>query len=113
MAPRRLYDLEGSEGVYCPECKPQYTRSTCQIDSEQYSLIPSQGIHRNPPTLTYNGNQLIFNDAITQFGLGNLYQNGQSLVQDHELAVDCYRKAAEQGHDKAKFNLGYSNDISL
>ena len=40
-----------------------------------------------------------------QFALALRYDNGQNVVQNFELAMAWYRKAAEQGHPRAQFNL--------
>ena len=36
-----------------------------------------------------------------------MYDNGEGVPEDDAKAVSWYRKAAEQGHAKAQFNLGY------
>ena len=47
-------------------------------------------------------------DLDAQFKLGALYSSGESgVVQDHEQAIYWYKKAAEQGHDSAQYNLGH------
>ena len=38
--------------------------------------------------------------------LGTMYENGNGVIQSLELAVDYYRRAAEQGNADAQFNLG-------
>lgn len=45
-------------------------------------------------------------DAIAQFNLGIMYEDGQGVSQSDTEAVKWYRKAAEQGHAKAQYNLG-------
>ena len=35
-----------------------------------------------------------------------MYAEGQGVKQDHNEAVTWYRKAAEQGHAQAQYNLG-------
>ena len=42
--------------------------------------------------------------------LGRMYANGRGVEQDDEQAVFWYRKAAEQGHASAQFNLGWMYD---
>ena len=38
----------------------------------------------------------------SQFDLGWMYANGQGVLQNFAAAVSWYRKAAVQGHSKAK-----------
>lgn len=53
-------------------------------------------------TKAYSGDQ----DA--QFKLGAIYSSGESNArQDHEQSAYWYKKAAEQGHDTAQYNLGH------
>ena len=44
-------------------------------------------------------------DAQAQHKLGNLYREGQGVLQDHAQAVYWFRKAAEQGLPKSQVNL--------
>src|SRR4051794_546719 len=46
-------------------------------------------------------------DAESQFGLGNIYEQGAGdLKQDYKRADYWYRKAAEQGNTEALYRLG-------
>ena len=45
-------------------------------------------------------------DALAQFSLGFMYDNGWGVPQDYAAAVKWYRKAAEQEDAKAQYNLG-------
>jgi len=45
-------------------------------------------------------------DALAQFNLGSMYDNGEGVEQDFKEAVKWYRKAAEQGHANAQTYLG-------
>ena len=38
--------------------------------------------------------------------LAAMYRSGRGIAKDHEKAAYWYRKAAEQGHAKAQYNLG-------
>ncbi len=49
-------------------------------------------------------------DARAQFGLGVMYDKGQTVPHDHAQAVKWYRRAAEQGNAIAQFNLGVMYD---
>jgi TPR repeat protein len=51
-------------------------------------------------------------NAIAQFILGFMYENGEGVSQDHKKAEKWYHKAAEQGDTDAQYNLGklYDND---
>jgi len=49
-------------------------------------------------------------DAMAQYNLGLMYDNGEGVPEDHTEAVKWYRKAAEQGLAKAQFNLGLMYD---
>jgi len=50
-------------------------------------------------------------DAVAQYNLGVMYDNGRGVPENEALAVKWYRKAADQGDAYAQFNLGvmYSN----
>lgn len=52
-------------------------------------------------------------NAIAQYNLGLLYENGKGVAQDNAKAAELYRKAAEQGHASAQLNLGYLYDHGL
>ena len=45
-------------------------------------------------------------DVAAQTDLGNMYYNGEGLLQDHEKAVEWFRKAAEQGFASGQHRLG-------
>ncbi|MEX4392224.1 sel1 repeat family protein, partial [Haemophilus influenzae] len=45
-------------------------------------------------------------DAISQFLLGGMYEEGLGVKQDYFEAVKWYRKAADKGDAAAQFNLG-------
>ena len=45
-------------------------------------------------------------DAVAQYNLGTMYDNGDGVVQDYAEAVKLYRLAAEQGDAYAQNNLG-------
>lgn len=53
--------------------------------------------------------------AAEQYNLGMRYQSGNGLPQDHEQAVNCYIKAAEQGLAEAQTILGacYTKGIGV
>ncbi len=44
-------------------------------------------------------------DAVSQYNLGLMYDNGQGVPQDYKEAVKWYRLSAEQGFASAQFNL--------
>ena len=44
-------------------------------------------------------------NAVTQFNLGNMYDNGQGVPQGYAEAVRWYRLAADQGYAPAQTNL--------
>jgi TPR repeat protein len=44
-------------------------------------------------------------DAVTQFNLGERYYKGEGIGLDKAKAVECYKKAADQGHAVAQFSL--------
>ena len=46
-------------------------------------------------------------NAIAQYYLGKMYENGRGVSQDYAKAVEWYRKSAEQGNADAQCNLGY------
>ncbi len=45
-------------------------------------------------------------DVNAQYELGRMFENGQSVAKNDQLAVAWYRKAAEQGHAEAQASLG-------
>ncbi len=45
-------------------------------------------------------------EAVPQYNLGLLYDNGQGVPQDYGIAAKWYKLSAEQGFAKAQFNLG-------
>ena len=45
-------------------------------------------------------------DAVAQFNLGGMYENGFGVQQDYKQAVKWHKLSAEQGDAKAQFNLG-------
>ena len=49
-------------------------------------------------------------DAIAQYNLGLMYEQGKGVPQDYKEAVKWYRKSAEQGDADAQCNLGYMYD---
>ena len=50
-----------------------------------------------------------------QSNLGEMYQYGKGIPQDHKTAVKWYRLAAEQGNARAQYNLGvmYGNGTGV
>jgi phage gp29-like protein len=52
-------------------------------------------------------------DSEAQFELGYIYANGRNVPKDEKLAVEWYRKAADQGHIPAQVNLGVMYDSGL
>jgi TPR repeat protein len=51
-------------------------------------------------TLAEHGN------ITAQVMIGEMFDNGKGVKQDHVQAAEWYRKAANQGHGKAQYNLG-------
>jgi TPR repeat protein len=47
-----------------------------------------------------------FGDAVAQFALGRAYESGNGVPQRMDQAAIWYRKAAEQGNEKAQSSLG-------
>lgn len=47
-----------------------------------------------------------FDNADAQFTLAQLYDNGIGVKEDHTLAIRWARRAAEQGHAIAQYNMG-------
>jgi hypothetical protein len=45
-------------------------------------------------------------NAIAQFNLGVMYQDGKGVPKDYAEAIKWYRRAADQGAGGAQFNLG-------
>ena len=51
--------------------------------------------------------------AEAQFNLGNMYDMGLGVPQDHEKAVNWFRLAAEQEFEDAQFSLGMMYEFGL
>ena len=49
-------------------------------------------------------------NAVVQFYLGWMYNNGRGVPQDYETAVKWFTLAAEQGNASAQSNLGWMYD---
>ena len=49
-------------------------------------------------------------DALAQYNLGVMYENGRGVPQDHKAAFKWYSLSAEQGYAKAQFNVGIMYD---
>ena len=47
------------------------------------------------------------NNSEALYALGNLYFDGHGVGEDKYKAVDLHLKAAEQGHIRAQYNLGF------
>ena len=47
-------------------------------------------------------------DALAQFYLGVMYNEGRGVPQDYAEAAKWYRRAADQGDAQAQYNLGLS-----
>ena len=45
-------------------------------------------------------------NAVAQYNLGLMYDNGRGVLQDHKETVKWYTLAAEQGKARSQFNLG-------
>lgn len=52
-------------------------------------------------------------EAGAQTSLGDMYYNGESVVQDYAAAAKWYRLAAEQGQVAARFQLGNMYRVGL
>ena len=52
-------------------------------------------------------------DAVAQFLLGAMYDEGHGVSQDYKTAVKWYTLAAEQGVARAQFNLGLNYATGL
>jgi TPR repeat protein len=52
-------------------------------------------------------------NAVGQYNLGQVYNQGLGVREDYTQAASWYRKAAEQGHAKAQYNLGYMYALGL
>ena len=47
-------------------------------------------------------------DAVAQYNLGIMYDNGRGVIQDYKTAAEWYTRSAEQGHADAQHNLAVS-----
>ena len=72
----------------------------CLIDGEVLRSIDAEQVFAACRRLAREG------DAVAQFNLGVMYQNGQGAPRDLSEAARWFRKAADQGYVDAEFNLG-------
>ena len=45
-------------------------------------------------------------DALSQYNLGVMYENGKGVERDYKKSVELFQKSAEQGNAAAQYNLG-------
>ena len=85
------------------------------IDEEQWSLGPTFGFgrhathkHTNPQSRTVNDlrSRASEGNPEAQYFLGLLMWYGDGVETNREMAMDFFRKAAEQEHIHAQFNVG-------
>jgi TPR repeat protein len=81
----------------------EWLKKGCELrDQESYDeafVCFMRGIELNP------------HHSELQFMLGSMYEHGDGATQDAAQAVAWYRKAAENGHSGAQFNLGLLYDL--
>ena len=63
-----------------------------------------------PLALSKYKSAAVKNNAVAQFQLGNMYNEGRGVVQDYAEAVKWYKLAAGQGFASAQHNLGFMYD---
>ncbi|MBR6902145.1 MAG: sel1 repeat family protein, partial [Synergistaceae bacterium] len=49
-------------------------------------------------------------DAIAQYNIGSLYENGLGVKKNYKKAIEWYEKAAAQGHKDAQARLKELNN---
>eukprot|EP00729_Bicosta_minor_P032467 gene32467-biopygen20869 len=76
----------------CPTC-----RAPINVSEEEHFTRCWKLVHDRSPGRHTPGAQL---------NLGNMYDNGEGVKQDHVEAVKWYRKSAEAGYAKGQYNLG-------
>ena len=51
-------------------------------------------------------NEFSDGNAEAEYELGDCYENGNGVIEDHEEAVKWYQKAADQGNAEAEYEMG-------
>lgn len=72
---------------------------------------PAQDPDKNAAALRVYRTLAKIGNADAQNALGNVYDSGDRVPQDHRQAVKWYRLAAEQGHPQAQSNLGMKYEL--
>ena len=49
-------------------------------------------------------------DAVAQYAIGRMYENGEGVAKNYAEALKWYRRAAAQGLARAQYNLGWMYD---
>lgn len=80
-------------------------------DSPKETVAVSQPAQIAPPASPAGEIELLRQkaeegDPVSQYRLGNRYQQGKGVPQDTRVAAEWYRKAAEQGYSPAQNDLG-------
>jgi hypothetical protein len=74
-----------------------------------YKLAAKQrsvGDQQNPTLWPLNRDGLTRSNAVAQYNLGSMYENGEGVIQDYEAALEWYTLAAERENAEAQNNLG-------
>lgn len=71
-------------------------------------FLPATMLSVSATALDFDQTQRLANqgDAIAQFDLGEIYEDGNGVNQDYAKAFEWYQKAANQGDARAQFKLG-------
>ena len=86
--------------------RPTRTRTTLALSVLALTLIAPWALGQDPDAITEIRRQAEQGDPEEQYNLGNMYINGEGVLQDDAEAVPWYRIAAEPGHAAAQFEIG-------
>jgi len=82
---------------------PESVKPVTAYTSEAFEYYNQENYEKALNLFQYAAEQ---GDAVAQFYLALMYNNGHGVQQDYQQAVQWYRKAAEQGDVVAQFEMG-------
>ena len=90
--------------------KPVPAESPSEEPSDTPNSLSDADVEKLPEEAALSVSEIrtiaVGGDAEAQFLLGFMYAKGRGVLEDDKEAVKWFRKAAEQGHAEAQFNLG-------
>lgn len=98
-------------GKFCPDCDANLTSEStvpqnAELTAKYYTLRDLYRAEKYDDAFILAKELADFGDARGQNMLGILFKNGHGVEKNQNKAIEWYKKAAEQGLDKAQVNLG-------